>query len=1291
MENCGNNMEEGGGASGDGEEAIRRYLADIDRKRRTGIAREHAYRGCLETLLGVLLPAAEPVNEAAQIECGAPDITLIDRKSRLSVGYVEAKDIDSGDLSGKKTNKAQFDRYRAALGNIVFTDYIEFVFCRSGEPDVSVRIAETGDGGIRPLSANFPLFASLVERMGAAAPVTVASPVQLARLMAAKARMLQVAVHKYLSGSPAPGGTLRSLLDGFRRVLLPDVTAEEFSDIYAQTLTYGMFAARLHDPTPENFSRSEAAGLIPQSNPFLKRLFSHINTGIEKEIEWAVDDVVRLFAASDVAGIMKDYGKSHKRTDPMIHFYEQFLAAYDAGLRKDRGVWYTPLPVVRFIVGAVDELLEGKFGFADGMASRDKIEIEVEENAESGRSMTKKVRRIVPKVQILDPAMGTCTFLAECVKRMHGRFAGNEGLWPGFVKDDLIPRLNGFELLMAPYTMAHIKMDMVLDATGCGASGAGRFNLYLANSLVPPPPPGGTLFDLILGDEAREANKIKRDWPVMVVLGNPPYSGESQNKGEWIMHAMEDYKKEPGGKTRLAERNPKWLNDDYVKFIRLAQYYVEKNPDGRGIVAYINPHGFLDNPTFRGMRWNLLKTFDEIYILNLHGNAKKHEVCPDGSKDENVFSIMQGVSINIFVRTGRKPPDAPGKVFYANLWGRRKDKYAFLESTDFSAVDYKELVPSAPMYFFVPKDTRGEEKYNKGFRIDELMPVNSVSIVTANDKDLVDSDERVLLEKISCAFKETPDQTKVARYAYRPFDERFVYYDMTKVERPREKVMRHMLGETCETSCSPSLSLQFRDEDNKSHNIALLTCRQLSGNEWRHVFVAKRIVDDNCISNKSRERGYVFPLWLYEENMGKVERRANLNPEIVGKIEAVIERDAALAYYRRFELGRTWYDVVPVEEISSLEPIPVTPDPTADRRKVKDIFRAMPPVRNLHDGRVVTFPVDVARKLFIGRGPNGLWVAHAFGKIYERCKLAWSEWAAAIPDHKAHRNIVAYHHYVGKISYGGEACYIRFTVREANGGGKNRSETHDAVVSKVIVYNANGAELSTPAPTQGEDSAPFDTNIVSNVQYAVKGGDQENRKKPDGAFVDWKMALFLSYAADAQERVPPLLIFDYVYAILHTPEYREKYREFLKTDFPRIPYPASAAQFAVLAKIGAELRETHLLKFTPSKEERATFATFPVPGGNEVDRLEYASGRLWINAAQYFDNVPQEVWDMAIGGYQPAQKWLKDRKGCTLSFDDCLHYRQIVFALLRTRRLTAELSSAFRQHCADGNRQQKGK
>ncbi len=1021
------------------------------------------------------------VNEAAQIDCGAPDITLIDRQSGLVIGYVEAKDVGTGDLLGRRAsgNKEQFNRYKAALDNIAFTDYIEFVFYRRGEPEVSVRIAEIDGDGIRPLPENYGRFLSLIERLGNVVLQCITSPTQLARFMAAKARMLQVAAQRFLSSGKGGGSSLNDLMEGFRRILMPEVSIEEFSDIYAQTLTYGLFAARLHDTSPENFSREEAARLIPKSNPFLRKLFSHINTGIEKEIEWAVDDIVRLFAAADVKGIMKDYGKFHKRSDPMIHFYEEFLSAYDAGLRKDRGVWYTPLPVVRFIVRAVDELLERSFGLSDGLASRDKVSIEVEENTESGRRMTKKVKKEVPKVQILDPAMGTSTFLAECVMRIYDRFAGNEGLWPGFVKDHLIPRLNGFELLMAPYTMAHIKMDMVLDATGCRTTGEERFNLFLANSLVPPPPPGGTLFDLILGDEAREANKIKRDWPVMVVLGNPPYLGESQNKGEWIIRLITDYKKEPGGKVKLVERNPKWLNNDYVKFLRLAQHYVEKNPDhGRGIVAYINPHGFLYDPTFRGMRWNLLKTFDEIYVLNLHGNSKNHERSPDGSKDENVFDIQPGVSINIFVRTGLKAPDALGKVFYADLWGKRKDKFKFLSDTDFSAVPYVELSPIAPMYFFVPKNTKGKEEYNQGFRIDELMKLNGVGICSKRDNIAIQDSKDAIQEVVSDFAHQSELQIKDKYHvrsesrdqkisyaieavkhfgvsdelfkpiSYRPFDKRWTYFTPRSrgfLAYPVYNVMSHLA---------------------KRGNVALITGRQgqaVGGEEWNLAFCSENIVDLNMFY---RGGGCTFPLWIYEENLGNWEKVPNLNPEIVAKI---------------------------VEAIG--------------------------------------------------------------GK------------------HKPHLS------------------------------------------------------LSSQAPT-------------------------------------------------------PLEIFDYIYAVLHSHEYRKNYREFLETDFPRIPYPTSAGQFNSLAKIGTELRKAHLLQFAPTKEELSTIATFPIVGSNELEILSFDSGRVTINSSQFFDHVPAEAWNMTIGGYQPAQKWLKDRKGRALTSDDCQHYRMIIYALLRTRRLMDELSVVWEKQMA---------
>lgn len=302
------------------------------------------------------------------------------------------------------------------------------------------------------------------------------------------------------------------------------------------------------------------------------------------------------------------------------------------------------------------------------------------------------------RVQILDPATGTGTFLAEVVNQIFDKFNGMQGMWQGYVNDHLLPRLHGFELLMASYAVAHLKLDMLLQQTGFNhAENSRRLKIYLTNSLEEVHPDTGTLWAQWLSDEASAANRIKRDCPVMVMIGNPPYSGESQNKGEWIMRLLEDYKKEPGGKMRLNERNPKWINDDYVKFIRLAQNYVERNKCG--IIGFINPHGFLDNPTFRGMRWNLLSTFDKIYTINLHGNYKKKEVCPDGSPDENVFDIQQGVSINLFIKTGEKKASELGKVYYYDLYGKREEKYDFLTNTPFSEVKYQELQPVAPMYF----------------------------------------------------------------------------------------------------------------------------------------------------------------------------------------------------------------------------------------------------------------------------------------------------------------------------------------------------------------------------------------------------------------------------------------------------------------------------------------------------------------------------------------------------------------------------------------------------------------
>jgi len=1040
------------------------YISEIDRIYRTGKATEHTYRGVLQQMLSALMPGFTILNEPKKQECGAPDYIITDRAGS-SVSFVEAKDIGDDDLDGKKRtgHKEQFDRYKAALPSIIFTDYLDFHLYVNKQLYGSVRIADwDGKGRVKGKPENYGKLVELIGNAAKVNPQNIDSAKRLADLMAAKARMLQNAAFCYLKPlleawdrdevgrSDVIKVPLLDLLLGMREVLTPDIGAEEFSDVFAQTLTYGMFAARLNDPTQDSFTRHEAMGLIPKTNPFLQKLFSYVATNLEDELAWIVDDLVALFRSADVAKIMRDYGRTG--ADPMIHFYEDFLAAYDAGLRKDRGVWYTPIQVVKFIVGAADWALRTRFGLENGLADSEKTEIEVEETAFHGKKLSRKVKKFVHRVQLLDPATGTGTFIAEAIRQIYAKFSNNKGKWPGYAANDLLPRLNGFELLMASYTMAHIKIDFALRETGVVPSGKERFRVFLTDSLSDwhKELPGG-LFASALAPEQQGADEVKRDTPVMVVMGNPPYSGESQNKGEWIMKLMEDYKVEPGGKSKLQERNPKWLNDDYVKFIRLAEHYVEKN--GSGIVAYITPHGFLDNPTFRGMRWHLMQTFDEIWTLNLHGNSKKKEVPPEGGKDECVFNIMQGVAITLMVK--KKDSVAKNtksaKIHYADLWGRKKDKLAELDKTTMDLIDWKDVQPAEPMLFFTPRDTAGEAEWNAGFGIAEIFSVNLLgpnshrdgfaisfteSEALARKSDFLNKSlsDAVIREKYGLTDNRDWQLSEMRRVVeitfpcpsclYRPFDFRFMLYSESVFDYLRPLVNDNLL----------------------KPNMALIGLRQNKKDVG--VFVTDKPLGQHKIADPY-DGSYVFPLYLYEENMGKVEKRANMNPEIVAKI------------------------------------------------------------------------ADTLR-------------------------------ASASP-------------------------------REIN-------------------------------PQSPED------------------------------------------------------IFDYIYGVLHSPTYRAKFKEFLKVDFPRIPYPKDLGEFARFRDAGRELRMAHLMKdAAPSVSELC--ACFPVAGDNIVDKVEWENGRVYINSTQYFDNVPVEAWEQPIGGYRPAEKWLKDRKGRVLTNDDTDHYQRIILALAKTRAI----------------------
>lgn len=829
--------------------SITEYLAALGKLHASGRATEHSYRGDLQQLLSALCPGITVTNEPRRIACGAPDYILT--RKDIPVGYVEAKDIGV-DLDGKAL-KEQFDRYRSSLDNLIITDYLEFRFFHNGGPTTGIRIGEVRDGKVKALPDAFDRFSALITDFGAWQGQTITSPKKLAGMMAGKARLLADVIGNAVQGDEESQANteLKDQMEAFKRILIHDITPAAFADLYAQTIAYGMFAARLHDPSLDSFGRMEAAALIPRSNPFLRKLFHSISgPDLDERIVWIVDALADIFRATDIAKLLSGFGKGSGREDAFLHFYEDFLAQYDPKLRKSRGVWYTPDAVVRFIVRAVDDILRTEFGLPMGLADSSTVQIEVDTDNADKRTTTgkRRLKKTVHRVQVLDPATGTGTFLAEVVRQVHAKFNGQQGLWPQYVEQHLIPRLNGFELLMASYAMAHLKLDLVLRDTGydmgrphgtpnqnartsaavrpSAAEAQQRLRVFLTNSLEEAHPDTGTLFASWLSQEANEANAVKRDTPVMVVLGNPPYSGHSSNNGPWIAELIDEYYQEPDGGP-LQERTSKWLNDDYVKFIRFGEHFIEKT--GEGVLAYINNHSFLDNPTFRGMRWHLLNTFDKIYVIDLHGNSKKKEVAPDGSKDENVFDIQQGVSINLFVRTAQKKKGQLGKVYHADLWGGRDSKYGVLADGNVSKLMLKTVNYAKPFFFMQPKDDDSSKDYHSAFSVAALFRLNGVGMTTAHD-DFVIAEQAATLIKRFERFKQHAGvrdelhnvfevrekagwdilagwknlQTErsigalVKPVSFRPFDDRFIFYEGKLVWRTSDKVMRHFLaGKNC--------------------------------------------------------------------------------------------------------------------------------------------------------------------------------------------------------------------------------------------------------------------------------------------------------------------------------------------------------------------------------------------------------------------------------------------------------------------------------------------------------------
>ena len=737
------------------------FLARVQTVYKTGSATEHSYRSALEALFSGLSEGITALNEPKRVACGAPDFII--HRGEIVIGHVEAKDIDVGVRAMRDANKRQQDRYRKALPNLIYTNCLDWDFYRNGEPIASVKIADLLMG-IQPIPDQFDVLENLLRDFIRQRPQTITSPKTLAEMMAGKAGLIKDVLRNALLADKDVRTELSSQYSAFKEHLIHDITPEDFADIYAETIAYGMFAGRLHDKTPETFSRQEALELLPRSNPFLRSLFGYIaGPDLDDRISWIIDDLAQVFQAANVLKLMEGFGKLSGQNDPFLHIYETFLAAYNPTKRKARGVWYTPEAVVNFIVRAVDEVLQSEFGLPNGLADTSKVVIDWDTGQADKKGKPIKLRKEVHRVQILDPATGTGTFLAEVVKQVAPKVKSvAAGMWSTFIERDLIPRLHGFELLMASYAMCHMKLDMILTELGYKPLATPpRFSVYLTNSLEEGDPVNQTLpFAQWLSNEVKQANTVKRDMPIMCVIGNPPYSGISQNMGEWIVKLIDDYKYVDG--EHFAERKH-WLHDDYVKFIRMSENLIEKN--GEGVLGLITNHGYLDNPTFRGMRSHLLQTFDQIFILDLHGSVKKRSLASSAA-DQNVFDIQQGVSIIIGVKKRSAKNKKSATVFHGELRGSREFKYHRLFDATLRSLVAQKLAPSNPMYLFVPSDDSSRMvRYEEGFKIGELFQVGTMGVQTSRDSLAIAYTRDELIERLR-AFtdKKLTDEEVRARF-----------------------------------------------------------------------------------------------------------------------------------------------------------------------------------------------------------------------------------------------------------------------------------------------------------------------------------------------------------------------------------------------------------------------------------------------------------------------------------------------------------------------------------------------
>ena len=856
------------------------YLKDLTVVARQGDAREESFYSALEKMLEKVAHTTGRAHVHVTTlprptEGGNPDFRLWNGTDRI-IGYIEAKKPTEERLDIIE-NSEQLKRYRETFPNLILTNFLEFRLYRNGERVETVLsgrpIVLNKLGTTPPLENQNDLYTLLNRFLDFALPQTFTAE-SLAVELAKRTRLLRDVIGEQLRDKQ--DSRIAGFFEAFQTYLIGSLTPDDFADLFAQTITYGLFAARTR--SGDGFNRRVAFDNIPHTIGVLRDLFRYISLDdLPDQLAWCVDDLAEILAVADAPGILERYYSKGKGNDPIVHFYETFLAQYDLDERERRGVYYTPEPVVGYIVRSLHGLLKTEFDKRDGLAS--------------------------DGVTLLDPAAGTMTFVAQAAQQAVTEFENNYGSGgrTDFIRSHVLKNFYALELMMAPYAVGHLKMSFFLEELGHRLNDDERVPFYLTNTLDTEELEQSRLPGLsALAEESRLAGVIKKQTPILLILGNPPYSGHSSNRGDWIRGLIDDYKQVDG--KPLGEKNPKWLQDDYVKFLRFAQWKIEQAE--RGVVGMITNHGYLENPTFRGMRQSLMHTFDDIYILDLHGNSLKKETCPDGSPDKNVFDIRQGVAIAFFIKHGEKEK-RDALVHHAECYGTRENKYDYLDTHDLSSTEWKNINPHSPSYMFIPRDEALEAEYRRFAAIPEVFPINSVGIVTARDHLTIRWSEQEVWDivrafsqmdpelarqgyelgkdtrdwKVTLAQEDLlnsgPSRKNVVPILYRPFDVRHTYYtDRSRgfICMPRPEVMQHMLA---------------------GENLALCIGRQghvVGAGEWNLIYCSQSIEDFNLFY---RGGNVNFPLYRYPTTdrndlfaqLEPTERQPNLNPNLVATLD----------------------------------------------------------------------------------------------------------------------------------------------------------------------------------------------------------------------------------------------------------------------------------------------------------------------------------------------------------------------------------------------------------------------